>query len=139
MAFVLVAGLNPDQARELDRTHRNIATSNAQMERILDRFGMETIDLTQIKNLIKAATGPTRRALARRAHQLGQVVQSHQQLLARRKDMREQLGDGRKTEIKVWDRAFPGVTVRLGEHQRELVEEVEAPRFHIKHEKLVER
>ena len=139
MASVLVAGLSAAQARELDRIHRSITMSNTQMERILDRFEMQTIDLTQIKNLIKAATGPTRKVLARRAHQLGQVVQSHQQLLARRKEIREQLGEGRKIEIKVWDRAFPGVTVRLREHERELVEEVEAPRFRVVEEKLVEK
>ncbi len=137
MASVLVAGLSPAQAKELDRIHTSITVSNTQMERILNRFEMQTIDLTQIKNLIKAATGPARKVLARRAHQLGQVVQSHQQLLARQKEMREQLGAGRKTEIKVWDRAFPGVTVRLREHQRELVEELEAPRFRIVEEKLV--
>ena len=139
MASALTAGLNPLQARELDRIQRSIAASNAQMERILNRFALETIDLDQIKALIKAAAGPSRKLLARRARQLGELAQSHQQLVARRRSMTQQLESGQGVEIKVWDRAFPGVTVRVGEHRQELIDEVSAPRFHIKEDELAYR
>ncbi len=52
--------------------------------------------------------------------------------------MKAQLGDDSNTEIKVWDRAFPGVVVRLGEHSREVMEERDALRFHVEENRLLE-
>ena len=64
----------------------------------------------------------------------------NQTLLAKRKKLEEQIATAvQNTEIKLSDRAYPGVVIRLGDHQRKLTEEVKSPRFHISDERLVDR
>ena len=90
--------------------------------------------------MLKAATGPRRKVLVHHARQLGQLAQMYQKLLASRTNLKKQLGSTvQGTEIKVWDTAYSGSVIRLGEYQRELVEEIKAARFHIREDKLVER
>ena len=138
---MLVVGLAPEQARELDRLESNIETSSAQMEQIVERLGLARVDVTQIKNLIKAASGPRQRVLVKYAQRLGQVAQQYQDLLQKRQTLKAQWGDSTPAgmEVKVWDVAYPGVVVRLGEHQRQLIRQVQAPRYHVTDGALAER
>ena len=136
----LVAGLGWKDAQTLDRLERSIETSGGHMERILERFGLDHFDLTQIRNLIKAAMGAHRKVLANNARQLGKLAQLYQQLLQKRRSLKEKLSAlPAKVEVKVWDRAFPGVLIRVGEHQRKLAVDANAPRYHIEHDELLER
>ena len=132
---VLVAGLGRDQARELERVERSISASNTQIERILDRLELRTVDVNQIRNLISGATGPNRRLLVRRARQLGELGQTYQQLLIRRRAIVARL-DGGTGEIKIWDTAYPGVVVRVGEHQCSIQDERRSPHFLVKGDRL---
>jgi uncharacterized protein (DUF342 family) len=137
---MLVAGLGWKDAQTLDRLERSIETSGGHMERILERFGLERFDLTQIRNLIKAAMGAHRKVLAKNARQLGKLAQLYQQLLQKRRSLNEKLRSlPENVEVKVWDTAFQGVLVRVGEYQHKLAYDIKAPRFHIDGDKLVER
>ncbi len=90
--------------------------------------------------MIKATTGPRQKLLANRAQQLGQLAQAYQTLAAQRQELDKKISSAaEKAEITMADRAFPGVVVRVGEHQRTLEEPVKAPRFHLVDGKLAER
>lgn len=138
MASVLVAGLDPEHAHQLDRVERSIGATSQQIERLLDRFDLRTVDAQQIRNRIRAATGPGRSLLARRARQLGQLAQAYQSLLERRRQLRHSLGGSEeRSEIRISDRVHPGVEIRVGEHRRQLTDAVRAPRFHVRDGRLV--
>ena len=140
IATFLVAGLEPDQAEQLDKLKRSIETAQEHILRILKKFVMTRIDLTQIRNMIAAATGPRRKILAHYARQLGQLAKMHQQKLNERKQLEEKIGTASEnTEILVRDQAYAGVVVRMGEHQRKLADDLQASRFHLADGELVER
>ena len=136
----LMTGLDPDQARELDKLTNIIYAAEGHILWILGHFYLTRIDVVQIRQLISAATGPRRRLLAHYARQLGQLVQLCENLLAKRNDLEEQIGATLQgTEIQVRDTAFPGVLVRLGNHQRKLTAEIKALHFRLEDGKLAER
>ena len=136
----LIVGLDTKQAQQLDRLKNRIETCHEHILRLLKQFGLTDIELGQIQMMIKAATGPRRKILAHHAQKLGQLTQVHQQVLAERQQLEEQVGGTlQETEIAIREMAFPGVTIRLGEHQRQLTEPIQAPRFHLADDKLVER
>ena len=128
------------QALKLDKLKQGVEASHEHILRILRQFGLIRVDLTQIRNMIKATAGPRRKLLASRAEQLGKLAQVYQKLVGERKELESKIGtEAQKAEIAVADTAFPGVTVRIGERQRKLEEAVKAPRFRIVEGKLVER
>lgn len=135
----LVGGVDSEQIRALDKLDRSIKASSARIESILERFGLGSIDVEHIRNMVKASAGPRRKILAQQARQLGQLVQVHQKLLERRQVLKRKWGPGlREVEIKVWDRAFPGVVIRLGGQMRQLTEEVRGVRYYLEDDELVE-
>lgn len=90
--------------------------------------------------MVVAATGPHRKVLVHHAHQLGQLVQLYQKLQAEQAVLEGRIRTTVKgAAIKVQDTAYWGVTVRIGEYQRKLREDVKKPRFHIFEGRLVER
>ena len=134
----LVAGLELEQAQKLDKLNASIDTSFQHIGKILRRFNLEQVDVSQIRHMIAAATGPRQKILAQAARNLGQVTQIHQKLMAARNALQEELGDIQKeAEIQVHGTVFPGVEIRLGEHRLKMVDEIKGPRFHVVEDKLV--
>ena len=136
----VVAGVEPDQPQQLDKLQHSLDRGREHILRILRQFGLSRVDLTQIRNRIRASVGSHRKLLARQAQQLGQLVQAYQQLQQKHQQLQRHVGTAaREAEIKAGKVAFPGTVVCLGEHQRELTEEVAAPRFHLENGHLAER
>jgi len=134
----LMAGMDPESVRKLDKIREAVDLTYAQLRRLLNRFDLNAIDIEQIQNRISATTGPKRKLLAQTARQLGGVVQSHQKLLAARRELELRLGDRVKdASIIVRDIAYSGVEVRIGEHKMSLREDVGSPRFHVEDNGLV--
>ena len=134
----LVAGLEPDQAGQLDRLNQKIGTLHEHTLRILKKFTLARFDLEQIRNMIAAARGPRQRLLVQYAKQLGQLSMLYKKLVMERKELEQRIGtavDG--TEILVRDYAYPGVLIRIGEHQHVLSEGSKGRKFRILDGKLV--
>ncbi len=134
----LMAGMDPERARKLDKVREAVDLTYAQLRRLLNRFGLNDIDIEQIHNRIAATAGPKRKLLAQTARQLGQVVQTHQKLLAVRRELEQRLGERVKGAcIVVRDKAYSGVEVRIGEYKMQLKEDVDSPRFRVADNGLV--
>lgn len=139
IATLLVAGVDPDEAVELDRLKEQIDLVYRQVKQLLDAFKMKRIDVEQIRNMIAAAAGPRRKLLAVKAKQLGQVVQKYQELVAACKELEEGIQDQvQEADIRLHERAFPGVEVRLKGHRHKLSEERRSPRFFVTDGKITE-
>ena len=137
---ILVCGVNQEQVRKLDKIGGGLESCSEHITRILNRFGLTQIDMTQIRNMLAASTGPRRKILAHQSKQLGKLAQVYQSLLAEKKaieDELEEISEG--AEIKVKGSLFPGAIVRIGDRRRKIVEEAQGVRFHIEDDKLVER
>jgi hypothetical protein len=90
--------------------------------------------------MVAGATGPHRKVLVHHAQQLGQLVQLYQKLQGEQRVLEDRIRTSVKgATIRVHDMAFWGVTIRIGEYQRKLREDIKSPRFHIREGKLVER
>ncbi|MBI2503260.1 MAG: DUF342 domain-containing protein [Candidatus Latescibacteria bacterium] len=140
VAGTIVVGLQPGQAQQLDRLKTSANTCQEHLLKVLRRFNLSRIDLAQIRNMVAAATGPHRKVLVHHAQQLGQLVQLYQKLQGEQAELEGQIRTTVKgAAIKVHDLACWGVTVRIGEYQRKLREDVKSPRFHIREGRLVER
>ena len=134
---LLVAGLELEQAQKLDKLNASIDTSFQHILKLLQRFNLDQMDVSQIRHMITAATGPRQRILAQAARRLGQMSQMHQKLLASRKTLQEELGGTMQdAEIRMQERVFPGVDVRLGEHRLKIADELKGARFHVVDDKL---
>jgi uncharacterized protein (DUF342 family) len=134
---LLVAGITPERKREWDGLERRVDKGHHQMVRLLNRFSLERVEVGQIRNLIAAARGTQRKALVRAAHQLGQLVQIHQEALEQRRELRAQLDEiAQDVDILIRDRLLPGVSVRVGPRQRIFRDELKAPRFYLRDDKL---
>jgi uncharacterized protein (DUF342 family) len=121
----LMAGLTPDQEKQLDRLKTRLDNSYAHILRLLRHFYLERLDSRQIRLLIEAASGPRRKLLASYARQLGELVQLYQKMLTEQAQLQSQISAAsREAEIRVRQRAFPGVIIHLGGHQRVLKETV---------------
>lgn len=136
---MLVAGLQPEQAQQLDKLKANVNTCHEHILKVLRRFNLTRIDLGQIRNMLAAATGPHRKVLVHHSRQLGQLVQLYQKMQADHAELESQIRTAVKgASIKMSDTAYAGTTIRIGEYQRKLAQDVKSPRFHIHAEKLVE-
>jgi hypothetical protein len=134
---LLVAGLDTEQAEKLDKVQTNIDISYQHIVRILKRFNLDQIDVSQIRHMIAAAVGPRRRILAQAAQRLGQLTQIHQKLVAARQALQETLGQAAQdVEIQIHEKVYPGVELRLGEHKLKITNEMKTCRFHVVEDKL---
>lgn len=130
---VLTVGVDPDQAKELDALQRQIEECNGHIVRHLQRFNIDRVDVSQIKNILAASTGPRRGILARSARQLGQTLQISQKLLLKQEAIEKNLAkDQERSDIKALDKVFPGVEVRLGNNQRRIDRELGTARIYLK-------
>lgn len=140
VAGTIVVGLQPVHAQQLDRLKANISVCQEHLQKVLRKFNLTAIDLAQIRNMVAAATGPHRKVLLHHARQLGQLVQLYQKLQGEKGVLEGQIRTAIKdVDIKVFDMAFFGVTIRIGEFQRKLREDIKSPRFHLFENRLVER
>lgn len=128
----LTAAIGPEDAEQLDKLRSGISASCEHILRILKKFGLSRIDVSQIRNMISAAVGPRRRILAHQAQQLGQLAQVRQKLLADTQVIQEKVRrDMSGAEIRVQQRAFGGVEVRVGDLRRKLSQDLMPARFHV--------
>jgi len=136
----LVAGADPEQAAQLDKLNRKLEESQKLLMRQLERFGLKKVDVQAIQRRLAASTGPQKKVLARAARQLGEVVQLHQNLLKEKREIDRSMAENLKgAVIQAVDKAFPGVSIRIGDRQRKLKDEISKAKFHIKRELLQER
>ncbi|MCC7263195.1 MAG: hypothetical protein IT369_11820 [Candidatus Latescibacteria bacterium] len=107
--------------------------------RLLDHFGLSSLDVNHIRKMIAASVGPRRKILTRHAQQLGQVVQAYRKLLAESSHLELQFSASlQRAEIRIREIAYYGVEVRIGGHKRKLLKEVEAPCFHVAGDQLLD-
>jgi uncharacterized protein (DUF342 family) len=135
-----MAGADAQTVQQLDRLGEVAAFTHNKLRQVLEQLGLSRVDVQQVKNLIAAAMGPRRKLLVAKARNLGQLVQTYQKLAAARQELEQRIAvQLQGTEIRIHDRAYPGVEIRLGEHRRVLEREVAAPRFRIVAGQLVEQ
>lgn len=140
ISTVLVAGLDAEQAKHLDQLKRSIEECSTHMVRLLDHFGLTSIDVNHIRKMIAAAVGPRRKILTRHAQQLGQVAQAYRKLLAESSHLELQFSASlQRAEIRIREIAYYGVEVRIGGHKRKLLKEAEAPCFHVVGDQLLDK
>ncbi len=140
VAGIVVAGLQPGQAQRLDKLKANVSACYEHILKSLRRFNLTQVDLGQIHNMLTAATGAHRKVLVHHAQQLGQLVQLYQKLQTELAELENQIqATVQGAEIKLLNKAYWGVTIRIGECNRKLTEDVPNPRFHIHEGQLVER
>ena len=136
----MMAGVNPQHVRKLDRLKEGVDAAYNQLRRLLAHFGLVRVDVGQIRNRIAAATRSRQKLLATKARELGQAVQIYQKLLTTHQELQKRIATQMQgAEIKALEKAFPGVEIRLGEHRRKLEGEVLSPRFRVVEGHLVER
>jgi len=136
----LVAGLMPKQGQHLDKLEERLDAAYNQLMRYLERFGMTQVDLEQIQNMIGAATGPRRRLLTSTAQRLAKAVRLYKKLTTSQKQLRKEIDAYiQEAEIKIFEQAYPGVVIQIGEHRREL-EQADGPLcFRVRDDELVAR
>ena len=139
LAGVIVAGLQPGQAQQLDRLRDTAATCQEHLQKVLRKFGLTSIDVAQIHRAVAAAGATERQALVHSAHQLGQLVQLLQQLRADEAVLQGAIRTAAKgAAIRIHGTAYWGVTIRVGEQQRRLHEDLHGPFFHLVDDRLAE-
>ncbi len=132
---VLIVGVDPDQAKELDALQRQIEECNGHIVRHLQRFNIDRVDVSQIKKILDASTGPRRGILARSARQ---TLQISQKLLLRQEAIEKNLAkEQERADIKALDKVFPGVEVRLGNSQRRIDTQLGTARIYLKDGEIV--
>jgi len=135
---VLVAGLGSEQMENLVKRKREIEQCHKHITRLLGWFELTHLDLNQIRNRLAASTGSHRKLLARNARKLGQLTQTYKKLVAKQEAQEKQYGASlQRAEIRVREKAFPGLEIRMGEYQRQLAEEIESPCFRLIEGRLV--
>jgi uncharacterized protein (DUF342 family) len=137
---LLAAGVQPAQAQEADKRKAGAQTCQAHILKILQSFNLSRIDPAHIRTAIAAANGSHNQILMGQARQLEQLVHLYQKLQAELAELKGQIRtEVKEAEIKVMGMACWGVTIRIGEHQRQLAEDIKSPRFHLHEGRLVER
>lgn len=140
VSTVLVAGMDAEQAKTMDQLKRSIEECSTHMVRLLEHFGLTSIDVNHIRKMIAASVGPRRKILTRHAQQLGQVAQTYRKLLAENSCLELQFSAHlQRAEIRIRETAYYGVEVRIGGHKRKLLKEIEAPCFNVAGDKLLDR
>ncbi|MBI2505007.1 MAG: DUF342 domain-containing protein [Candidatus Latescibacteria bacterium] len=127
----MAVGVTEEQAEKLDRMQRFLEQSSRQMAQLLERIGISRIDPVQIRSLLQAASEQRRKVLLHYTRQLGRLAQLHQQVLNELQIIEEQINKVGELEIRVRDRIYPGVNIRLGSHQINLEEVHRAVRFRV--------
>jgi len=127
----MAVGVTEEQAEKLDRMQRFLEQSGKQMAQLLERLGISRIDPVQIRSLIQAATEQRRKILLHYTRQLGRLAQLHQQVIGELQVIEEQISKAGELEIRVRDRVYPGVNIRLGSHQLNLDEVHRSVRFRV--------
>jgi uncharacterized protein (DUF342 family) len=127
----MAVGVTEEQAEKLDRMQRFLEQSGKQMAQLLERLGISRIDPVQIRSLIQAASEQRRKILLHYTRQLGRLAQLHQQVVGELQVIEEQISKAGELEIRVRDRVYPGVNIRLGSHQLNLEEVHRAVRFRV--------
>ncbi len=134
----LNAGLDLEHGKKLDALNERIETGNQQIQRLLDRFSLTSLDVKQIKNRLVAAQGPKKKILANSARQLGEIVKAHQVLLKDRAKLHGSLlkvaPDAR---VIVREKAYSGVAIRIGNQATHIRNEIEHSVFQIRNDILV--
>ncbi len=139
MTTELAAGVDPEQAKELDLLSRKIDESNKHISRQLSRFHLKTVDVAAITKLLSASTGPQKKVLARAAKQLGQMVQLHQKLAVSKKEIEDAMARGLDMAyIAAEELVYPGVQVRIGDHTRKITDEMKKPFFSLFQNQLMD-
>lgn len=134
----LNAGLDLEHGKKLDDLTGKIETGNQQIQRLLDRFGMNKLDVDQIKKRLAAAQGPKRKILANSAHQLGTIVKAHQDLLKERAKLHDTLGKRYATaQVIVREKAYSGVAIRIGDLATRLQNEIENSIFTVRNDTVI--
>ena len=129
----LNAGLDLEHGKKLDDLNEKIETGNKQIKRLLDRMGMATIDVGQIRKRLAAAQGPKRKILAVAARQLGEIIKAHQELLGERGKIHSAL-EKRLTNarVKVREHVYSGVEVRIGDQNMSIRSELDGVEFFVR-------
>jgi uncharacterized protein len=134
----LNAGLDLEHGKKLDELTGKIETGNQQIQRLLDRFNMTSLDVGQIQKRLAAAQGPKKKILANSAHQLGQIVKSHQALLQERAKITGSLGKTLpNAHVTVREKAYAGVAIRIGDQITRVRNDIEHSVFLIRNDALV--
>ena len=134
----LVVGIDYEKADQLDRLAQDVDQAYDNIRRILTRFGLERIDILQITNMVKAATGPQRMVLRRAAQRLGEFAQAYQGLRARRDQLLgRSSADAEGAEISLSRTVFSGTEARVGDHTQKVVADLGPSRFRVINDRLV--
>ncbi len=128
----LLVGISPEQLEKLEGLQKSIESKNTNVRNILDYFGLTSIDLNAIRVKIEEAEGIQKKTMALRAKHLAIVGKYLQQLLAEREHAMEQVGPvPDNVEIKIREKAFPNVAIKIGGKKQKLKLEFGPVRFHL--------
>jgi len=137
----LMAGILPEQSEKLDDLQKNIEVKNTHIRQLLDHFGLTSINLDKIRGMIEQSQGLYRKSMALKAKSLAKAGKKLQELLAKREQILAQIGPvSDMVEIKIRERAYPNVVIRIGNKKRMLsseLGELGAVRFHIDNQELI--
>ncbi len=115
-----------------------IETGNQQIQRLLDRFGMTSLDVKQIQRRLAAAQGPKKKILANSAHQLGKIGKVHQGLLQERAKIHNSLLKATPdAAVTIREKVYFGVAIRIGDQATRVRNEIEHSVFLIRNDTLV--
>lgn len=134
----LMAGILSGQSLKLDSLQKTIEGKNTHLRSILDFFGLASVDLEKIKEMIKNAEGAHRKGLILRTKILGKTSKVLQELLNEREKIKEKIGPApENTEIRIREIAYANVTVRIGNKKRKLDSEMNNVLFRLERDELV--
>ena len=137
---ILAAGLSQTQGEKLKKLKEALDTAYGQIMRFLERFGITRADPEEITSMINESTGARRALLVNTARRLAKVVRLYKSLMISQKRLEKSIAPhAREAEIVIHEQASPGVVVRIGQHQRKLVDMVEAPCFCLVDDELVNK
>ncbi len=132
-------GIDLANAQKLEELGSKISEANKQMAQVLQRLGMDRVDVNQIKRLLSAATGPRQKMLARAAHQLGLLVQAQQKLLKERDEFTSKAVPNLEGAMVVArEGAFPNIRIAVGTARKHLRYETATARFYLKDGQIVD-
>lgn len=134
----MAVGLTQEQAEKLDRLQRFLEESSRQMAQLLERLGVSRIDSAQLRNLIQAAAEPRRKVLVHHTRQLGRLAKLHKKVLGEYRAIEEEINSVGDMEIRVKEKIYPGVNIRLGKHRLSFDEEHSAARFRLVGDEILE-
>jgi len=133
-ATQLNAGLDLEHGKKLDDLTGKIESGNQQIQRLLDRFNMTSLDVAQIQKRLAEAQSPKNKILANSAHQLGQIVKAHQE----RAKLNDSLGKTvTNARVTVREKAYAGVAIRIGDQATKVRNDIEHSVFLVRNDTLV--